>query len=208
MSFDTWLAYLITELIITITPGPAIILVSAQGFKYGFGNSVSATMGIITCNVIYFTLAALGLGTLILSMDNVFTGMKIIGVIYLAWCGLQAIRHSFKDVVFKNNENEYKSTSLKSYLQAFFIQAVNPKALIFFVVLLPQFVNTKENIPIQFTILGLTNIIPETIVLMTYGWFSAKGSKRFKENIRFNRWKERVVGLLLIGIAIYIFLLK
>lgn len=204
MTFDTWLAYLVTELILTITPGPAVLYVMAQGLKYGFHRCLSGTFGIISCNILFFTLAALGLGTIILKADNVFLAIKFAGAIYLAWSGLNILWKSLKKEIATTTPSGKKLSGSRSFIQGFFIQAANPKALIFFIALLPQFVNPKGNITSQFLILGITSVVPEVIILLLYGWMSVKGTEKLDNRKLLKKWKDRMVGLLLILIAVYV----
>jgi homoserine/homoserine lactone efflux protein len=208
MELKIWLIYLITEFLLSITPGPAVMLVSAQGFKYGARPSYFGSLGISSGNLMYFILSSLGLGAIILSAGNLFKYIKIGGAIYLIGCGLLMIYNSFKDHPVIDNRIEQYQNNFKSYLQGFVTQASNPKAIIFFVALLPQFINQSKNVTIQFTILALTTIIMETIILMFYGWIAAKGKKMIGQNSKISKWKDRFAGSILIGLGINLIFIK
>jgi len=97
MDFQTWLLFLITEFLLVISPGPAVLVVSSQALKYGRKYSSYGSLGIIIGNAMYFALSALGLATLIMTTRNLFEIIKIGGAIYLIISGLIMIYKTFKE---------------------------------------------------------------------------------------------------------------
>ncbi len=206
MSFDVWLAYFFTELVLILIPGPAVVFVTTQGFRYGAAKSYTGALGIACGNLLYFILSALGLGAIILTVEHLFFFIKVVGCAYLIGTGLLMLYSSLKQELPLHNNSI--SGGSRSFWQGFIIQASNPKAIIFFLALLPQFVDTKGNITMQFTILSLTTIVPETLILMLYGWLSARGSKSVGRNPALAKWKKRIAGLALLGIGINLLFVK
>ncbi len=146
----------------------------------------------------YFILSAFGLGALILTAGNLFLYVKFGGAIYLIWCGVLMIYKSFKSIPIMDSEIKINQNNLKSFIWGFITQAANPKAIIFFVALLPQFIDQTKNITIQFTILALTTIIMETFILMFYGWIAANGKRMIGQNNAITKWQDRIAGFVLI----------
>lgn len=209
MDLNIWLAYVVTEFLLSVTPGPAVLLISSQGLKYGSKTSYFGSFGISTANFIYFVLSALGLGTLIVEASNLFEIIKIAGALYLIYIGIKMIIQSFNTVKNQIAESVESPKSYKSaFFNAFVTQASNPKAIIFFVALLPQFVDPKANVFYQFSILALTTIFMETLILMLYGWLSSKGGNSLKSDNRVTKWIDRAGGGILVGIGINLFFLK
>ncbi|MDO8609206.1 MAG: LysE family translocator [bacterium] len=208
MELKVWLIYLLTEFLLSITPGPAVMLISTQGFKYGAKPSYFGSLGISSGNLMYFILTSLGLGAIILSAGNLFMYIKIGGAIYLIGCGLLMIYKSFKSQPIVDNRIDLYQNNFKSFLQGFITQASNPKAIIFFVALLPQFIDQTKNVTIQFTILALTTIIMETIILMFYGWIAANGKKMIGQNNKISKWQDRFAGSILIGLGFNLIFIK
>ena len=81
---------------ITLTPGPAVLYVFSQGMRYGPGPAVAGNLGVVTGNLIYFFLSALGLGAVILASGELFLVIKWAGAAYLIWLGINAIRGAGK----------------------------------------------------------------------------------------------------------------
>lgn len=109
-----------------------------------------------------------------------------------------------KEAVSTINSKTYKS----AFINTFVTQISNPKAIIFFVALLPQFINSKGNILLQFSILAGSHIFMETLILMSYGWIGAKGTNTFKDNKLVIKWIDRIGGGVLIGIGLNLYFLK
>ena len=141
MEFKIWFAYLVTDLLLSLTPGPAVILVTSQGLKYGARPSYFGSFGISSVELIYFILSAFGLGTLILNAGHLFEYIKIAGALYLLWLGGGLLYHSFKKVAVISYSVEHTQDNIDSFIQGFVTQVANPNAIIFFVALLPQFVD-------------------------------------------------------------------
>jgi homoserine/homoserine lactone efflux protein len=208
MELKVWFIYLLTEFLLSITPGPAVMLVSTQGFKYGAKPSYFGSLGISSGNLMYFILSAFGLGALILTAGNLFMYVKFGGAIYLIWCGVAMIYKSFKSIPVIDSEIKINQNNLKSFIQGFMTQAGNPKAIIFFVALLPQFIDQTKNVTIQFTILALTTIIMETFILMFYGWIAANGKRIIGQSSTIAKWQDRIAGFVLIGLGINLLFIK
>jgi len=208
MEFKIWLAYLLTEFLVDITPGPAVMLVTTQGVKYGAKSSLFGALGITSANLIYFLLSALGLSTLILNAGNLFEYIKIAGAIYLVYAGASMLYSSFKRNATVTSSIELRQNKVRSYFQGFITQVANPKAIIYFIALLPQFVDPSGNIAIQFIILSVTSIVVEIFILMFYGWLGARGKRLAGQNQIFTKWQDRVAGTVLIGIGINLFFIK
>jgi threonine/homoserine/homoserine lactone efflux protein len=210
MDFNVWLAFTITELALSFTPGPAVLLVSSQGLKYGVRASNFGAFGISTANLIYFTLSALGLSAIILEAKDLFDVIKIAGACYLIFLGIKGVYYSLVKTDSKQKSESVAITVKNShtFLQAFVTQLSNPKAIIFFASLLPQFVNPHENIIFQMSIFALTTIGTETFILMGYGWLGAKGRDTVHQNPKIMKWVDRLAGTILIAIGVNLFLTK
>jgi homoserine/homoserine lactone efflux protein len=209
MDFNIWLAYVVTEFLLSVTPGPAVLLISSPGMKYGAKTSYFGSLGISTGNLVYFALSAFGLGALIVRASDIFEIIKFLGACYLVFIGLKMVYNTLKRAQHAVDDTPVKpKRSGNAFFNAFVTQISNPKAIIFFVSLLPQFVNPQYNVFYQFSILALTTIVMETMILAFYGWLSAKGSTSLRNNPKIMKWIDRVGGGILVGIGINLFFLK
>jgi len=201
MEIKIWLLFVLAELLIEITPGPAVLLVSSQGLKYGTKCSCYGALGIVLASGLYFVLSSLGIVTLILSVNHVLSIVKFAGAIYLIVTGLLMIYTSYRNThVISMDLKEVKYS--KAFYQGMIAEFSNPKAVIFFMAILPQFITQGKNISLQFIVLGITSLTIEFIVLMLYGFMASNSKKLVKENSKFTKTKDRIAGVALIGVGV------
>ncbi|HLF20458.1 MAG TPA: LysE family translocator [Bacteroidota bacterium] len=200
MTIEMWLLYLVTEITLIAIPGPAVLLVSAQGLKYGSRSSLYGAFGISSANALFFFLSAFGLGTIIINAGSLFEWIKYVGAAYLVFTGMRTILYSFKKESKKAVEPVEKHGFL--FVQAFVTQASNPKAILFFVALLPQFVDATANVAAQFLILGTTTIVVETLILFAYGWLAGKSKALLRTSESVGKIQNWVVGCILILLGV------
>ena len=167
MNFETWILFILAVLALMSSPGPSHLLMLSNSATYGFKRATATIFGDLSANMLQMFAAVLGLSFLITSSSNIFNFIKWIGVTYLVW---NALNMFFK----KNNLKKVKKINSKKifnklYLQGFITSVSNPKAIIFFASLFPQFIVIDQNIWIQFIILSLTYVTIDGILLMTYG---------------------------------------
>lgn len=206
MTFKTWLLFLVMETALSLSPGPAVFYVVSQGARGALRRTLPAAAGILTANGIYFALSATSLGAIIAASARFFTIAKWVGAAYLIYLGVKALRsanalHS----VALGGEPAAKDGELHGvYLGALTLQLANPKALLFFLALLPQFIDPQVPVVPQMLILAATSMLPEFCILTGYGWLAhraLRATARFGVNGSMNRWLARIEGAGLLGCA-------
>jgi homoserine/homoserine lactone efflux protein len=204
VSFNSWLFFSGTEALLCLTPGPAVLFVLSYGLARGGRASLWANAGILAGNAFYFLLSALGLGAILLASHDVFTVIKYLGSAYLIYLGVRTIRGA--GLAFHAGGVARATTEdWQTLRRGFALQAANPKALMFFVALLPQFINANRPIAPQVLILGVTSVIIEFFVLAAYGYLAARAATLAREP-RFVTVTNRISGGMLVvagaGIAL------
>jgi len=197
MTWSAWGLFAATESILCLTPGPAVLFVIAHGLARGGRSSLWANAGILSANALYFALSALGLGAVILTSNTVFTVIKYAGSGYLLYLGIQTFRGA--GLAFRTEAAVDKMTSgVGALARGFATQTANPKALLFFVALLPQFVSPAAPILPQIVILGTTSVAIEFCVLATYGYLAGSAAHLARQS-RFIKATNRISGTMLIA---------
>lgn len=201
MNFEFILIYSVTVFIASITPGPSMILALNHGIKYGAKRTLASAFGNLTATLIQAFLSISGLGVILLQSENMFTMIKYLGAIYLIYIGIKTSFASTDLVlqVDKNNNSDYKFWKL--YLEAFLVTAGNPKAIIFFTALFPQFIDTQKNTVFQFIVILLILAVIAFSCMMFYGVFG-QNIMRLLNKANVNRLFNRIVGTTFIGMGI------
>jgi homoserine/homoserine lactone efflux protein len=198
MNWTVWWLFVPVETVLCLTPGPAVLLVLATALRRGPRASIGSTLGILSANTIYFALSATGLGALLLASYRIFFLIKWVGAAYLIYLGVKALLS--KSGAFGNPETPSQSSrsSPRLFMDGLLLQLSNPKAIVFFAALLPQFIDPKGDLVLQVLVLGVTSVVIESVVLLCYGLAAGRASAVAREP-RYARWTNRVSGVLLIG---------
>lgn len=160
------LAYCITEIIACLTPGPAVAAVTGIALTGSLRGMVGAIVGINTSSTIWYVMAGVGLSALVKSAPLAFSILGWAGIAYLIWLGIQTWRAHARLAV---KQERTRIGAWKGFSTAVAVQLSNPKALVFFTVFLPPFVNVHQPVAPQLIVLATIGIIIETIVLGGYG---------------------------------------
>jgi len=198
MTLDTWIAFTVLETVLCLVPGPAVLFVMGQGLAQGARPAVAASLGILSANTLYFVVSATGVGALLLASYEVFFAIKWLGVAYLVWLGTKAVlaRPEVLSV-----QRARPAGAWRVLRRGFLVQAANPKTILFFGALLPQFVDPSGDIALQMLVLGVTSVAVEFAVLSVYGGIAGR-LRRFATRPAVALWFERAAGGLLIAAGI------
>ena len=169
MSIETYLVFLVTTIIIVFTPGAAAIAVAAQGAANGGSKALAGATGIAAANVVYFALSATGIASLIIASNTAFMIIKWLGVGYLVWLGLNAL-FSRSGAIQIDGSAAARLACEGFFVQGFVVEFANPKALLYFVAILPQFIDTSGPILIQILIMGATTLLIDLISYSSYAF--------------------------------------
>jgi threonine/homoserine/homoserine lactone efflux protein len=191
MTLETFLAFCVLELVLCLTPGPAVIYVISTALGRGPRAGLAASLGIVAGNTLYFVLSALGVAAIILASNAVFTVLKWIGAAYLVYVGARMLFARREPIALR------PQPVARSFARGFAVQAANPKALAFFVALLPQFIDPTANVALQVLILGVASQLIEIAVLALYVWLTGRAQQIVGG--RFGTIVERVAGGFLIA---------
>jgi homoserine/homoserine lactone efflux protein len=213
MDLSTWVAFAVLETILCITPGPAVLFTVGSTLSRGRTAGFAAMAGIVTGNTVYFVLSATSLGAILLASYEVFTLVRWVGAAYLVYLGLRAIfgKHDALSeaelVPSVARKRVDEGRGMTSFAGGTMTQLSNPKALIFFTALLPQFIDPRHWLVGQVTILGVTSQVIEALVMTAY-ILLASGVARSAKKTAVAGIFERVAGVFLIGAALKLALTK
>ena len=178
--------------LVCLAPGPAVILTSAQAAASGFRSSIAIIAGIQVGNLVYFTLSAVGLGAIIAASETAFLMIKYVGGAYLLFLGIRALLSRGGAA----GEQPRQRLARQRFWHGFAAQLANPKSVLFYAALLPQFIVPGADLLWQLLILAATGPVVEVPILATYGWIAARGGALVGR--RASGWRERLTGSALV----------
>ncbi len=152
MALETWLAFALASAVLLVIPGPTILLVVSYALGRGWRVAAPVATGVALGDLTAMTLSMLGLGVLLAQSALLFAALKWIGAAYLVWLGIRLWRAGA--VI----EAEARAPGPRSRMlaHAWLVTTLNPKALIFFIAFLPQFIDPERSFWIQMAIFEAT----------------------------------------------------
>jgi homoserine/homoserine lactone efflux protein len=202
MTPQLWLAFLVTATAAAMVPGPAVLYVVGQGMRHGARKALAANVGILSGNALWFAASAAGLAALVAFAAPVFVLIRWIGVVYLTWLGLCAWRDAVRGSPSALRIAPALANGARMWRQGVLLQLANPKAVLFFTALLPQFVDPRQSVAPQVAVLAATSIVSEFFVLAGYAWIAARGGALILARPRLARATDAAAGSCLVGAGI------
>ena len=187
--------------VLALTPGPSVMLGSAHGMRYGARGTIPTIAGDLSANTLQMLAASLGLGAIVTGSASAFSAIKWAGVAYLAWMGVNHLRHA-NDPLKQATDEPQRSMWLR-YSHGFVTSASNPKAIVFFAALFPQFVDPSTAaapIAVQFLVLGLVFLVIDGLSVFLYAASAGRLSKWLLQKER-AALQRRFTGFALISAA-------
>jgi len=202
MSIETWLYYLLAVLVLTASPGPSVLLCMTKAVTEGFRASIFTALGSLTAIVSIMTLSFTGLGVVIASSELAFNIIKWSGAIYLIYLGYKALTSTQETYHLSDTKEKHLKTSKVSlFTSGFIVGASNPKAIVFFTALFPQFINTTEPLLAQYFIFAFTFSVMELSWLIIYSYLGARSSNWLLKEGR-AKFFNRITGGVFIGAGV------
>lgn len=195
--------YLTTVVALLLIPGPDMLLIASSSLSYGKKVGVYASFGNATSGLILTVLAAMGVSALVAVNPLALELLRILGGAYLLKMGWDCIRSSAADAPEIEQQN---NLAKQLYRRAVMSNLLNPKALIFFVLFLPQFVSTQLSASSgeQMLALGLLlNVMGLTFNLLLVALVGSLG-KPLLNNEKFRSNQNKFMGLIFIALAIWL----
>ena len=174
-SSDHLLAFLLAGVVLVAVPGPSVLFIVGRALAHGRRAALTSVAGNTTGVVLIVVAVALGVGAVAAASATVFAALKIAGAAYLVYLGVQAWRHrgDLADALGRSGA----APGRRVFWQGVVVGATNPKVLILFVALLPQFTDPGAGSPaIQMLVLGL--LFAVLAALLDSVWGLAAGAAR------------------------------
>ncbi|MCJ7955796.1 MULTISPECIES: LysE family transporter [unclassified Pseudomonas] len=194
MALDTWLAFFVASWIISLSPGAGAIASMSSGLQYGFLRGYWNAIGLQLGLAMQIAVVAGGLGAILAASSNAFYAIKWFGVAYLVYLAVKQWRALPMDMS-EDSAIRPIGKPLAMMFRGFLVNASNPKALVFMLAVLPQFVNPQAPLLIQYLILGATMISVDMIVMAGYTGLASKVLRLLRTPRQQKRMNRTFAGL-------------
>ncbi len=191
MDLSVWITYLIATFILSLSPGPGVFSSISSGLHHGFRLGLWNGVGMQAANMILVAIVSLGLGAILLASETLFAAVKWLGVAYLVYLGI--VTWSAPARGFHEDDSDHESTARGVFMRGFFVNLTNPKGIIFFAAILPQFIDVAKAQLAQYAILAATTFAVDLVVMMGYTALAAR-VLRVMSDARQLRWVNRGLG--------------
>ncbi|MGP4047577.1 LysE family translocator [Streptomyces sp. 2A115] len=206
VSTDRFLAFAVMSLLVVMIPGPSVLFVIGRALAHGRRTAVATAIGNVIGSYLLVVAVALGVGSIVERSVVVHMTVKLAGAAYLIFLGVQAFRHRKELRASAIDQHAAKSPArgdLRTLLDGALVGVTNPKGIVFFAAVLPQFVDhSAGQLPLQMLVLGL---IPISIGLVTdtaWGLTAAKARSWFARSDRRLSMIGGAGGFTMIGLGV------
>lgn len=147
--------YCIAAIIIILAPGPSVLFVIARAIAWGRATAVATVAGNVLGAFSLSVVVAVGLGPILQRSEFAFIAVQVLGGFYLIYLGIVAIKHSQIHASDMTNQGDIRPSKWRSMREGFWVGALNPKGMVFFAAILPQFVDREAgNVTSQLILMG------------------------------------------------------
>ena len=169
--------YIVAAMVIILAPGPSVFFVIARAISWGRKVAIFTVAGNVTGSFVLSVFVAIGLGPLLQRSELAYTGIQWAGGLYLMYLGVDAIRYRAVHASDMRNQGDSAPTVARSIRNGFWVGSLNPKAIVFYAAVLPQFIDRERgSVTAQLILLGA---IFSTLAFISVGtWGLLAGTAR------------------------------
>jgi threonine/homoserine/homoserine lactone efflux protein len=169
--------FLVTVYVLILIPGPSVLFVVSRGVALGRRAALATVAGNAGGFALQLVLVSVGVGSIVARSDAVFNALKLLGAAYLVLLGIRKIRDRKSLAEFGRDVTIAPRSLRRTVREGFFVGATNPKGVIIFTAVLPQFIDRSQgHVTLQLALLGVICI---AIALLSDGaWAIASGTAR------------------------------
>lgn len=156
VSTDRLLAFAAMSVLLILIPGPSVLFVLGRALAHGRRTALESVLGNTVGSYVLVVAVSLGLGSLVAGSAAVFLALKLAGAAYLVLLGVKALRHRRDLTMAQDVPGGGARSGLRTLWEGFVVGVTNPKTMVFFAAVLPQFVDRSAGrVPLQMLVLGM-----------------------------------------------------
>jgi threonine/homoserine/homoserine lactone efflux protein len=205
MSGANFLLFLPAAIIIAAIPGPGIFYVTARTLSGGRQAGIASTFGTALGGLVHVIAGSLGVSAIILASAQLFTGLKLLGALYLIWLGIR----TFREAGHASPVEAAPAGTRRAFREGVVVEALNPKTAAFFLAFIPQFLDPAAAHPaLQFLALGLISVALNTIADIIVVVLASTARAHLVRKPRFVQRLKQGSGLFIAGLGIWLALAR
>ena len=201
MELTVWLGLLASALFISISPGPGAIFSISQGTQYGFKRAMFSVIGLQLGLISQILFLLFGLGVLINQFPSVFIVIKILGMLYLIALGILQWLKKTEQIATNEDHHSLSFKPFKALMQGFFVNLTNIKGTVFFLALIPLFIDLTA-LKLSTCIIFTSTLIVIDLMVMAGYVTLAQVSKTLLADPKKILWQNRLTGSTLIIVGL------
>ncbi len=201
VQFSLWLALVGAGTLISFTPGAGAIFTMSNSLNSGFRRSIWGILGQQVALVIHILVVALGVGVLVSNSPVIFNVIRYAGAAYLVYLGIRQFLHK-PDLDEEKVEDKKNESALSMFQRGIWVNLLNPKAIVFFLAFMPQFIRPNEPLLQQYVVLAATVIAIDIMVMWFFFAMAARTFQRFTHDRRGQIILNRIFGCLFVLVGI------
>lgn len=194
MTLHTWFAFFIACWVISLSPGAGAIASMSSGLNFGFRRGYWNAIGLQLALMLQIAIVAAGVGAILATSELAFAMIKWFGVAYLLYLGWKQWCAQPGNIAADQVDSR-KGSPLALVLRGFIVNASNPKAIVFILAVLPQFLDSSRPLLMQYLVMMATMVCVDLVVMAGYTGLAAKVLRLLREP-RQQRLLNRVFGSL------------
>ena len=206
MQFSLWLALAGAGALISFTPGAGAINTMSNSLNAGFRRSMWGILGQQAALVIHVVIVALGVGVLVASSPTAFNVIRYAGAAYLVYLGVRQFL-SKPDLAEEQTAALRNEPAWSIFRRGLWVNLLNPKAIVFFLAFMPQFIRTEQPLLPQYLVLTATIVGIDILVMLFFFAAAARSFQRFTQTTRGQLVLSKVFGVLFVGVGILLALI-
>ena len=201
MQFSLWVALVGAGALISFTPGAGAINTMSNALNAGFRRSIWGILGQQAALLIHIVIVALGVGLLVASSPIAFNIIRYAGAAYLVYLGIrQFLAKPELDAEQARSRRDEPRWSM--FQRGLWVNMLNPKAIVFFLAFLPQFIRVDRPLATQYLVVAATVVAIDILVMWFFFAGTARSFQRFTRDARGQRMLNRVFGVLFVAVGV------
>jgi RhtB (resistance to homoserine/threonine) family protein len=197
------LAFALVAALMTISPGADTFLVVRNTLRGGRGDGWATVVGICSGLFVHALLSALGVSAILAHSASAFLALKMAGAAYLAWLGFQSLRGAARGpaVTAPSDVPPLRAPASRSFREGFLTNLLNPKVIVFYLALLPQFLSQGDAVLAKSLLLTAIHFAEGILWLGFVAW-GVDRSRRFFLRPALRRWMDALCGTILVALGL------